>query len=130
MRIYFRTDVKKCPSCGLPLIAYKTEHRTVRSTSYGEFTAIHHIMHCRNHPGVLYKSERLLSIVSPYCTYSNDVMIDAAVKRFIDGMSCSDISRSTGISESHARNLSNMALDIFSMIHQESAEKLRESMHS
>ncbi|MGC8563154.1 MAG: hypothetical protein ACP5NO_08215 [Thermoplasmata archaeon] len=61
---------------------------------------------------------------------SNDVMMDAAVKRFVDGMSCSDISRSIGISESHARNLSNMALDIFSIIHQESAEKLREYMHS
>ena len=34
------------------------------------------------------------------------------------------------ISESHARNISNMALDIFSMIHDENASRLRESIHS
>jgi hypothetical protein len=46
-------------------------------------------------------------------------MMDSSVKRFVDG-----------ISESHAWNLSNVALDIFSMMHQESADKLRQSMHS
>ena len=78
----------------------------------------------------LFRSDALDSIVSPYCTYSNDAMIDAAMKRFVDGMGCSEIFRSIGISESHARNISNLAMDIFSMIHDENTGRLRESMHS
>lgn len=59
-------------------------------------------------------------------------MIDLAMKRFIDGTICSDISRAmgVGISESHVRNLSNTALDIFSIIHDENASNIRKYMKS
>ncbi len=124
----FTSPLSSCPECGRRLVVYKTATRKVRTIN-GEFTAVHRIMTCRFHRRQ-FRSETLNSIVSPCCTYSNDVMIDAAIKRFIDGMSCSDISRSIGISESHAGNLSNMALDIISTMHYESAEKLRESMKS
>jgi hypothetical protein len=40
-------------------------------------------------------------------------MIDEEIKRFVDGMSSSDISRSIEISRYHTRNLSNIALNIF-----------------
>ncbi|MCL4333823.1 MAG: hypothetical protein M1290_05545 [Candidatus Thermoplasmatota archaeon] len=109
---------------------YKTVTRKVK-TVWGEFIALHRIKRCRYHKKI-FRSDALDSIVSPYCTYSNEVMINAAMKRFIDGVSCSEISRDmgVGISESHVRNLSNMAVNIFSMTHEENAEKLRESMHS
>ena len=100
------------------------------SAEYGRFTAIKHIMRCSIHG--IFRSEALPNIVSPYCTYANDIMIEAAMKRFIDGRSCSEISleSGTGISERQARNLSNMALDIFVAKHQESSSILRDSMKS
>ena len=128
MIVTFTSPLPSCPECGRRLVVYKTVTKRVKTTN-GKFIVLHCIMTCRYHKK-LFKSDALDSIVSPYCTYSNDVMIDAAIKRFVDGMSCSEISRSIGISESHARNISNMALDIISIIHYESAEKLRESMKS
>ena len=132
MRIHFKTDLKRCPSCFSPLRAYKNEYRTIRSISYGEFIAIHHIMLCRNHPGILYRSERLSSIIGPYRTYANDVMVESALKRFIEGRSCSEIARdlNIGISDSHVRLLSNTALEIFGKIHEENVQKLRSAMGS
>jgi hypothetical protein len=130
MNLHFRTSLKECPYCGSMLVPYTTRHRSVVSSYYGEFTAIEHIMRCSIH-GVL-RSEDLSRIVSPYCRYANDIMIEAATKRFIDGRSCSEISMEsgTGISESQVRNLSNMALGIFITIHEELSSILRYSMQS
>ncbi|MGC8699125.1 MAG: hypothetical protein ACP5RE_02995 [Candidatus Acidifodinimicrobium sp.] len=86
MILTFTSPLSSCPECGRRLVVYKTATRRVRTIG-GEFIAVHRMMTCRFH-GKIFRSEALDSIVSPYCTYSNDVMIDAAVKRFIDGMSC------------------------------------------
>ncbi len=130
MKLHFRTKLKECPYCGSTLVPYTTRHRTVISSYYGEFIAIEHIMKCDTHG--IFRSEELQNIVSPYCTYANDIMIDSAMKRFIDGKSCSEISMEsgTGISESQVRKLSNMALGILVKIHEEATPKLKESMHS
>lgn len=129
--IVFRPSVTICPECGLRLTAHRAYRRTVRSVSMGEFIAVHRLMHCSRH-GTVFRSELLESIIRPYCTYSNDVMTEAAKKRFIAGRSCSEISSelNSGISESHVRLLSNTALDIFSRIHEESYPKLRSAMNS
>ena len=71
-----------------------------------------------------YRSERLLEIVPKRCRYSNGIMAESAIERFINGKSCSEISRSLGMSESHVRKMSNQALNIFRKIHEESAKKL------
>jgi hypothetical protein len=113
-------------------VEYKTERRTIRSWEMGEFTAVHKIMGCRRH-GTMFRSERLKSIVNPHCIYANDIMIEASMGRFIHGLSCSEISEQggmRGISGSHARNVTNMALRILSRIHEESWKKLKGAMHN
>ncbi|EQD57337.1 hypothetical protein B1B_08860, partial [mine drainage metagenome] len=130
--IVFRYPSPVCPECNTRLLAYRTERRTVRSYVMGEFTAIHKLMKCRIH-GTVFRSDRLESLIEPYCTYANDVMIEAAMKRFIDGRSCSEISlqhNMGGISESHARHMTNMALDISTQIHEKSYPKLRSAINS
>ncbi|MCL5963483.1 MAG: hypothetical protein M1411_03870, partial [Candidatus Thermoplasmatota archaeon] len=104
----------------------------VKSLTYGEFTAVEHIMYCKLHPSKLYRSEALSSLIGPYYKYANDVMLESAMKRFIEGRSCSEISGAMGIgiSESHVRKLSNMALKIFGMIHEENTEKISSAMEN
>ena len=108
MRIVFRTEKKECPDCNKILKSHRTETRHIISIDNGIFTAVHRIRKCRK-CGKLFRSESLDRMIEPYCTYANDIMIDVAMKRFIDGRSCGEISResSYGISERQARNLSN-----------------------
>ncbi len=129
MRIVFKTDLKRCPGCNKRLVAYRSDQRTIISIELGMFTAVHRILKCRK-CGMLFRSEKLAGLIEPYCTYASDIMIDAAVKRFIEGRSCLEIGEQSGIFERHARNLSNLALDIFAMIHEEYSGKLRESLLS
>ena len=131
MRITFRTVLKRCPDCNKTLKAHRTETRHIISLDSGIFTAVHHIRRCRK-CNKLFRSEALDRMIEPYCTYANDIMIDIATKRFIDGRSCSEISRESGygISERQARNLSNMALDIMGTIHDESFQVLRNALSS
>ena len=95
------------------------------------FTAVHRPMICR-HDRTTFKSERICEIVSPHCTYANEVMLESAIRRCIDGRSSSEITMDmhNGISERHVRNLSNMALDIFPEIHENNIEKLKNVMNS
>ena len=131
MRIAFRTVMKRCPDCNKTLKTYRTEIRHIISIEHGIFTAVHCIRRCRKCMK-LFRSEALDRMIEPYCTYSNDIMIDVATKRFIDGRSCGEISRESGygISERQARNLSNMALDIMGTIHDESFQLLRNALSS
>ncbi|EQD64270.1 hypothetical protein B2A_02089, partial [mine drainage metagenome] len=82
--------------------------------------------------GKLFRSEALDKMIEPYCRYANDIMIDVAMKRFIDGRSCGEISKESvySISERQARNLSNMALEIMGTIHDESFQVLRNALSS
>ena len=130
MRVHYRTEMKECPYCHSPLFPYATRHRSVISAEYGKFEAVEHVMGCIEHG--IFRSDSLSAIVSPHCRYANDVMTESAVKRFIDGRSCSEIASEfgTGISERHVRNLSNMALDIFRDIHNSASARLREAVGS
>ncbi|OWP56232.1 MAG: hypothetical protein B2I17_07025 [Thermoplasmatales archaeon B_DKE] len=130
--IIFRTGETVCPRCHSRLVSYKTGRRMVRSSEMGEFTAVHKIMRCRKH-GTIFRSERLKSIVNPHCIYANDIVLEASMDRFVHGLSCSEISQQRWmrwISESHARNVTNMALCIFSRIHEENIPKLKAAVHS
>lgn len=124
----FRTELTTCPYCHRKLVFHRKRERPVRTAS-GNFTALHIIMKC-SACNRRFRSRRLDSIIGHGCTYANDVMPDISIKRFIDGRSCQEISSSSGISESHARRLSNMALDIFSDIHRENTERLKSFMKS
>ncbi len=73
---------------------------------------------------------KLVLIIPPKCTYSNDVMVEGAIKRFIEGRSSSEISSLMGVSEGHARKLTNQALEIFSEIHEDNVSKLCRNMDS
>lgn len=130
IEVVFRPSVTVCPECKALLRAYRTDRSTVK-TAGGTFTAVHKLMICRENETV-FRSELLRSIIAPGCTYANEVMTDAAVKRFIGGRSCSEISSElgNGISESHVRLLSSTALDIFRQIHEESYPVLRAAMNS
>ena len=70
--------------------------------------------------------------MSPHCTYANQVMLESATRRYIDGRSSSEIAlgMNNGISERHVRRLSNTALDIFPVIHSSNADKLRSCLKS
>ena len=131
MRIVFRTENNRCPDCNKTLKAHRTETRHIISIDNGIFTAVHRIRKCRK-CGKLFRSESLDKMIEPYCTYANDIMIDVAMKRFIDGRSCGEISRESGygISERQARNLSNMALEIMGKIHDEGFSILRNALKS
>jgi hypothetical protein len=50
---------------------------------------------------------KLVLIIPPKCTYSNDFLVEGAIKRFIEGRSSSEISSLMGVSEGHARKLTN-----------------------
>lgn len=127
--IVFRPSHKACPQCGRKLLAHKRYRRTVRYSG-GNFTALNETRRCPEHG--IFRSDILQSLISRGCIYASDIMVDAAMKRFMDGRSCSEISSDlkNGISERHVRNLSNMALEIFSQIHEESVQKLKASMES
>ena len=130
MEIIFSPGFTTCPECGSRLVLYKTERRVVKSVDYG-FTAVHRPMICR-HDGTIFRLERICEIVSPHCAYANDVMLESATRRYIDGRSSSEIALDmhNGISERHVRRLSNTALDIFPVIHSRNADKLRSSIKS
>ena len=129
MRIVYKTDLGRCPDCHKKLKAYKTEERHIISIDLGSFMAVHRLMRCRKCRRI-FRTDKLDNMIKPYCTYANDIMVDAAMKRFLDGRSCAEISAVTGISETQARNLSNMALDIMKTIHEESISRLRNAMPS
>ena len=76
LSLNFRTERRKCTACGFSLRVYKTESRSVRCVKYGEFTAIHDLMICQG-DGTVFRSVSLDDMVRPYCTFANDVMIDA-----------------------------------------------------
>ncbi|EQD57410.1 hypothetical protein B1B_08818, partial [mine drainage metagenome] len=91
----------------------------------------HRIKRCSKDKSI-YKSEALSDLVSPHCTYANDITVETGIGRFIHGRSCSEISSglNNDISERHVRNLSNMAGDIFVEIHDENIPKLKAVMNS
>jgi hypothetical protein len=128
--LVFSYSKEYCPSCHSRLKVYRLSRRMVKSMQ-GEFTAVHRIRICPVE-GMIFRSDILDGIISKKCTYANDIMIDAAMKRFLDGRSCSEIAGEmcNGISSRHVRNLSNQALDIFSRIHEDSVPKLHEGMES
>ena len=97
----------------------------------GEFTAVHRIRICPVE-GMIFRSDVLDEIISKKCTYANDIMIDAAMKRFLDGKSRSEIGGEmcNGISSRQVRNLGNQALEIFSRIHEDGVPRLHEGMKS
>ena len=130
MEISFSPGFTTCPKCGSKLVLYKTERRGVKSVDY-RFTAVHRPKICR-HDGTVFRSERISEIVSPHCTYANEVMLESATRRYIEGRSSSEIASgmNNGISERHVRNLSSMALDIFPKIHEDKMEKLKSAVHS
>lgn len=88
--MHFRTDLNRCPEYHAKLIPYKTRRRSVKSVEYGKFPP-----------------ESINKIVSPHCTYANDLMVYSAMQMYIEGRSSSEISRKsgTGISEGHVRKL-------------------------
>ena len=129
MRIVYSTHLERCPDCNRKLEAYRTRTRHVISIEYGSFEAVHRIRKC-GECGSVFRSEKLDELIGPYCIYANDVMVDAAMKRFIDGRSCPEITPSTGISERQVRNLSNMALGIMNDIHEERLQELRSAILS
>ncbi len=83
MSVHFRTALRLCTKSGMILLSYTTRHRSVVSSYYGEFTAIDHIMRCSIH-GVI-RGGDFSRLVSPYCRYANDIMIEEATKRFLEG---------------------------------------------
>ncbi len=133
IELKFTSSIKKCPICGEKPRSYKTVKRIVRSVNFGTFIASEKILQCNNgHERIIFRSETLASIIAPYCKYANDVMIESADKRFIEGKSCSEIATMLGIgmSERQVANLSNMALEIFAKIHEENSDKIRNAMNS
>ena len=117
-----------CPDCHSRLKVYSLSRRNVKSVQ-GQFTAVHRIKICPN-DRTTFRSGILDGIISRGCTYANDIMIEAAMQRFLQGRSSSEISSTLGISASHARCLSNSALDIFQEIHGQSGDILKAHMKS
>jgi len=130
MKLHFKTDLKRCPKCGSKLTCRKTYRRTVKSHGFGIFEAVVHVKRCDMHG--FFGPEHLSDIVDRYCTYSNDIMVETGMRRFIDGRSSSEISveLDNGISERHVRNLSNMAGEIFGKIHKKNVPKLKAAMNT
>ena len=89
-RIIFSYQHECCLGCRSRLRVYRTDNRPVK-TVHGEFTAIHRIKICPTE-GTRFRSEGLDLIVPPGCTYANDVMVEAAMRRFLGGWSGSGIS--------------------------------------
>ena len=122
----FENKLKRCTLCNIKLKVSRIDERTVKSLKYGTMNVTHRIKICRKDKSV-YRSDALMDLVSPYCTYANDIMVEASMGRFIKGYSCSEISSglNNGISESHVRLLSNRGMDIFMEIHEENIPKLK-----
>ena len=96
MRIVYRTHLVRFHDCDNKLKAYRTRARRVISVEYGLFEALYCIRKCRKY-NRLFGSEALDDLIGPYCNYANDVMEDAAMRRFTDGRSCPGITPCTGI---------------------------------
>ena len=77
-----------------------------------------------------FRSDELDKIVPPRCTYANDIMVESAMERFIDGRRSSEISASLGASEGHVRKLSNQGLALFGKIHEKHVPELRKYIKS
>ena len=103
------------------------DRRTVKRVD-STFTALHGIMICPRDK-IKFRSGKLDLIIPPGCTYSNDIMIESAVKRFIEGRSSSELSSSIGVSEGHARKLGNQAPEILSEIYEKNIPELCKSMN-
>ncbi len=110
---------------------YATRRRILLH-EYGDFTAVVHVMKCMDRKHGAFRPDSPNLLVPPHCTYANDVMVESAMSRFIDGRSCSEISGmlGNGISERHVRNRGNQALGIFREMHEENVPKLRNHMKS
>ena len=129
MRIVYKTDLDRCPDCHKKLKAYRTDTRHIISIGLGSFTAVHRLMKCTKCSRI-FRSEEMSKLIGRYCNYANDVMVESSIERFIHGRSSSEISSSMGVSEGHARRLSNQALTIFREIHEENIPNLCKSMNS
>ena len=127
--LHFESVLKRCPLCNGKLKVHRTDERTVKSVRYGKVHVTHRIKKCHKDKSV-YKSAALLDLVNPHCTYSNDIMVETGMRRFIHGRSSSEISieLNNGISERHVRNLSNMAGEILGEIHEKNVPKLKATM--
>ena len=127
MAVHFTTEFTECTACMSSLKVYKTKRRTVCSADACSFVAVEHMRYCdRGHKRIVFRSERLKSIVNRGCTYANDVMVLSAASRFTDGRVSGEIAVALdiGISERHVRRLSNTALDVLAAIHGKSGDRL------
>jgi len=127
MEIVFSYPHDRCPECNSRLKTYRVDRRRVKDVE-GEFTALHRIMICPREKRK-FRSGNLDLMVHPRCTYSNNFMVAGAIKRFIEGRSSAEISSLMGVSEGHARKLTNQALEIFSEIHEDNVSKLYRNMN-
>ena len=82
MKLHFKTGLKRCPECKSKLVICKTYRRTVKSSGYGIFDAVVHTKKCHVHG--LFGPEQLSNIVSPHCTYANDIMVDAITEMMLN----------------------------------------------
>ena len=117
-----------CPECHARLKVYRTDSRHVKSVN-GEFIAIHRIKVCPRER-IKFRSYELDKIVPPHCTYANNIMVESTIRRFIDGMSSSEISSLLGASEGHVRKLSNQGIDIFGKLHEKNIPELKKHIKS
>ncbi|MHB1435623.1 MAG: hypothetical protein ACYCW9_05885, partial [Thermoplasmata archaeon] len=111
--------------------SYKTRKRPVWSARLGAFLAHERIRYCaRGHARMLFASEELAALVGKGCTYAHDIMVDVADLRFLKGRSCREIAQESGwgISERHARRLSNEALEVLASLHEASSKELTAAM--
>ncbi len=65
-------------------------------------------------------------MVNPWCVYANDVMVEGARQRFLEGRSCREITSEmgSGLSEAHLCRLTNLALKLVSEIHAQRREEI------
>ena len=127
----FEDPRKRCPLCSCRLMAYKTRRKLVRSKRLGTFLAREKVKYCaKGHSRVGFPSEELAALVGKGCTYAFDVLVEVASERFLKGRSCREIAEASelGISERHARRLSNEALEVVAAVHEASSEKLTAAM--
>lgn len=130
-RLHFAPEPTHCPHCAARLRSYKNLSRTVQMAGGVSFVAVEHVKYCaRGHPRMLFRSDRLRSLVNPGCTYTNDVLVEAAQRRFLEGRSSREIAieMNNGISERHVRRLSNTALDVLVTLHERQSPALRQAM--
>lgn len=123
MNITFSYLYDYCPNRHTRLKVYRTDERSIKSVN-GESIAIHRIMICPVDKR-RFRSEQLDLMIPPKCMYANDVMVESAIQGFINGRSSSEISSLFGVSESHARRLSNKTLGIFGKIQEENIPTIK-----